>query len=82
MGLFGRKKRTKVDVSVEKVTATKIVKMTYIESLLVDGGTAKVNEFAQETEATTSDFSQSRQGGNEITRFAKNFKATFGDSDG
>ena len=80
MGLFGRKKRTKVDVSVEKVTATKIVKMTYIESLLVDGGTAKVNEFAQETEATTNDFSQSKQGGNEITRFTKNFNDSFGSS--
>lgn len=80
MGLFGRKKKTTVDVSVEKVTATKIVKMTYIESLLVDGGTARVNEFAQETEASTTDFSKAKQSGNEISRFVKNFKDTFGKS--
>lgn len=45
MGLFSKKKTT-TQVKVEKITATKIVKLSYTQSVLINGGTAEVSEFA------------------------------------
>jgi hypothetical protein len=58
MGLFGKKKTTTV-VKVEKLTATKIVKLSYTQSVLINGGTAKVDEFAGITGPLESELSSS-----------------------
>jgi len=63
MGLF-RKKKTTTVVKVEKLTATKIVKLSYTQSVLINGGTAKVDEFAGitgPTETVTRASSNSRR---------------------
>jgi hypothetical protein len=45
MGLFSKKKTT-TETRVDKITATKIVKLSYIQSILINGKTAKPEEFA------------------------------------
>jgi len=45
MGLFSKKK-TKTETRVDKITATKIVKLSYIQSILINGKMAKPEEFA------------------------------------
>lgn len=53
MGLFGKKK-TSYKTTVDKLTLTRIVKLSYIQSILINGGTAKSEEFAGLTQASTS----------------------------
>ena len=49
---FGRKKRrTKVEKVNKKVTLSKIVKFTYLQTLAIDGGLTSVKDIAGETEA-------------------------------
>jgi hypothetical protein len=45
MGIFS-KKRTTTNTETTNVTATKVVKLSYMQSLIVDGGTASVDDFA------------------------------------
>jgi hypothetical protein len=55
VGLFSRKK-TRVEKVNTKVTVSKIVKFSYLQSLAIDGGIADAKQFAGETEATEESF--------------------------
>lgn len=64
MGLFSRKK-TRTTVTVEKLTLTRIVKLSYIQSIIINGGTAKTEDFAgisgpQTNTVTTTSSSRNR----------------------
>jgi hypothetical protein len=65
MGLFSRKKTT-VNTSVQEATATRIVKLTYVQSIMVNGGVARTEQFSD-----VSDPIQYRLGGNSST--SRNF---------
>ena len=73
MGLFSRKKTT-VKTSVQEATATRIVKLTYVQSIMVNGGVARTEQFSD-----VSDPIQYRLGANSSTsnNAAKLASATF-----
>ena len=52
MGLFSKKK-TSYKTTVDKITLTRIVKLSYIQSVLVSGGTASADDFSGITGATS-----------------------------
>jgi len=55
MGLFSKKKKTSVSTEVVDTVLTKIVKLSYIQSVAINGESAKVTDFVQETGASKTD---------------------------
>ncbi len=60
MGLFSKKK-TSTTTTVEQATATKVVKLTYIQSVLVNGGAVGESQFAGVTSASTTDLNSANK---------------------
>jgi hypothetical protein len=54
MGLFGGKKKTTTQTTVDRTVATKIVKLTYLQSLALSGGLATAGELSGETTGSTT----------------------------
>lgn len=56
MGLFSKKKKTTVETETQKTTLKKIVKLTYIQSLAVNGGLVDAKSLAGETQGKKEEF--------------------------
>jgi len=70
---FGKKKRrTTVDKVNKKITLSKIVKLSYLQTLAVDGGLSTVNELAGETEATEENLSNQEITKSKLSKFLDN----------
>lgn len=70
MGLFKKKKRT--ETQTEKVTTTlnKIVKLTYIQSLAVNGGLVDARTISGETDATKEEFKDVDKAKDKLSKLA------------
>lgn len=71
MGLFGSRKKTKVDTQTNIITESKIVKFSYLQTLAVEGGLATAKDFAKETEASTIVIDTSKQDKDTVAKVAQ-----------
>jgi hypothetical protein len=80
MGLFSKKKKTTVENIHKKVTLSKIVKLSYLQTLAINGGLDTVGNVAGETEAksSTEDQPGSTKSGGFLSYFDKGLFALTG----
>lgn len=72
MGLFSKKRRTTVENFNNKVTLSRIVKFSYLQTLAIDGGLTSIKEAAGETEAREDTVSGTDINRNEFSRIGNN----------
>ena len=73
MGLFRSRKRTTVEKVNKKVTLSKIVKFTYLQTLAIDGGLTSAKEISGETEASETNTDLQNEKKDTATRFIDKF---------
>ena len=73
MGLFSKKKKTKVETKTTTVAESKIVKLSYIETIALDGGLGDIKDLAGETAAKSSSIDTSKDSKDKIQKFADSF---------
>lgn len=68
---FKKRRKTTVETVNETAVETKIVKLSYLETIAVDGGTGNISELAGETEASESNLDPNvEEDKNKIEKFA------------
>lgn len=72
MGLFSKKRKTTVEKINNKVTLSKIVKFSYLQTLAIDGGLTSAKEIAGETEAKEQTLNNVDVNRNEFSRIGNN----------
>jgi len=79
MGLFKSKKRTSVETQTKKVTLSKIVKLTYLQSLALDGGITTAGEVGGESQGRTTELTPTQlgTGGTPIEQIASSIESKF-----
>lgn len=73
MGLFSKKKKTTTTKSNETVVQSKIVKLTYLETLALEGGLATAGSLAGETAASTSNIDSNNKTQSDVNKFSDFF---------
>ena len=68
MGLFSKKKKTKVETKTTTVVESKIVKLSYIETIALDGGLGDIKDLAGETAAKSSSIDTSKDSKDKIQK--------------
>lgn len=72
MGLFSRKKKTKVERTTTRETFSKIVKLTYLQTLAIEGGLSSIGDVAGETSSSTTNIDTANSTQNDITKISNN----------